>query len=96
MNHVEAQVRDVPRDWSSAVRPAVGDQVVFATKQPRLLLVESGGQLARHAPNRQQKGWVSSQDVTLTGKEPVKWQTPLKAGPSLRRAIGTRRDARRR
>ena len=38
----------------------------------------------------------TTQGVTLTGKDPVKWQTPLKAGPSLRRAIDTRREARRR
>ena len=30
---VEAQVRAVPRDWCRAVRPAVGDQVVFTTKR---------------------------------------------------------------
>ena len=28
-----AQVRVVPRDWCRAVRPAVGDQVVFTTKR---------------------------------------------------------------
>ena len=30
---VEAQVRAVPRDWCRAVRPAIGDQVVFTTKR---------------------------------------------------------------
>ena len=49
--------------------------------------------MARHAPNQQQKGWGSSKGVTLTGEEPVKWQTPLKAGPSLRMTIGTGHSA---
>ena len=33
---VEAQVRAVPRDWCRAVRPAVGDQVVFTAKRTQI------------------------------------------------------------
>ena len=35
---VEAKVRAVPRDWCRAVKPAVGDQVVFTTKRTKTTL----------------------------------------------------------
>ena len=44
---VEAPVRAVLRDWCRAVRPAVGDQVVFITKAaqtpPGRVWVSTGG-----------------------------------------------------
>ena len=92
---MEAQVRAVPRDWCRAVKSAVGDQVVFTTKRtqtpPGRVWVLVGA--ARAQPTTKGVG-------ELTGCHPnqerdSKMADPLRAEPNLRRAIGTRREARR-
>ena len=84
---VEAPVRAVLRDWCRAVRPAVGDQVVFTTKRSQTPSGRVWGSVGAECAVPTEREWVSSQGVTLTKEKPVKWQTPSKAGPSLRKGL---------
>ena len=77
---MEAQVRAVPRDWYRAVKPAVGNQVVFTTKRTqtppgRVWGGVGGGRGSRRANER---GWVNSQGVTPNRKRASKMADPVK------------------
>ena len=84
---MEAPVRAVLRDWCKAVRPAVGDQVVFTTKRSQTPPCRVWGSVGGDCAVLTERGWVNSQGVTLTKEKPVKWQNPSKAGPSLEKGL---------
>ena len=94
---MEAPVWAVLHDWGRAVRSAVGDQVVFTTKQNQTPPGRVWGIVGANRAVPTEKGVGQLTRCHSNQRKASKMADPVRGrAEPIKRAIGTRRDVRQR